>query len=151
LVNAAAVMLVALSVAGAGEQDTVSVSMVAVDARHENRTERYYGPGLESVKKALSGLSHDTFLKVQSAETPSPFGEEQKIYINKRYTLYITPEYVRDDGRIRLRARITARSRDGTKTATALDTTLLIAPGSYLNLGGLPLEQGSLIVVLSVK
>jgi hypothetical protein len=150
-VTTAAVMLVALSAFGAGDGEPVSVSMVAVDARNENRSSQYFGPGLESSRKALSGLGYDTFLKVRSAEVPSPFGEEQKIYINDTYTLYVTPESVRDDGRIRLRARIEATSRDGKQKKNALDTTLLIAPGSYLNLGGLPLEEGSLILVISVK
>ena len=56
-----------------------------------------------------------------------------------------------DDGRVRLRARITARSKDGKQTATALDTTLQIKPGAQMNLGGLRLDTGDLILVISVK
>lgn len=152
--TAASLALVAVSLLAADDHvpsTPVSVSMVAVEGRREGRAQKYFDPGLESVRRALADLDFDTFYKIQNAQLPCPYGEEQKIYINKRYTLYITPESVRDDGRIRLRARVTMRSRDGTRDVDALDTTLLIAPGGHLNLGGMKLEQGELIVVISVK
>ncbi len=152
--TAASLAIVAVSFLAADEHvpaKPVNIAMAAVEARRENRTQRYFDPGLEQVRDALDDLDYDAFYKIQSAELPCPYGEEQKVYINERYTLYLTPVSVREDGRIRLRARITMQSRDKKREVNALDTTLLIAPGTHLNLGGMRLEEGELIVVISAK
>jgi hypothetical protein len=150
----AGLLIFAVSLTAAGEKvpaQPVSVTMVAVEARREGRAQQYFGPGLDPVRRALASLDFDTFNRVQSAEIPAPYGEEQTIHINQKYTLHITPVSQMEDGRVRLRARITARSRDGSQTINALDTTLQIKPGIQLNLGGLRLESGELILVISVK
>lgn len=152
--TAAGLAIVAVSILAADEHipsKPANVSVVAVEARRENRAQQYFSPGLESVRRALADLDYDTFYKIQSAELPCPYGEEQKVYVTDRYTLYMTPVSVRDDGRIRLRARITMKSRDKEREVNALDTTLLIAPGTHLNLGGMRLDEGELIVVISAK
>ncbi len=152
--TAAGLVIVAVSLLAADDNvpaEPVSVTMVAVQATREGHAEKSFGPGLESVQRALTGLDFDTFVRVQSAEIPSPYGEEQTIHINPKYTLHITPVSQQDDGRVRLRARITAKSRDGSQTVNALDTTLQIKPGMQLNLGGLRLDTGELILVISVK
>ena len=146
-------VLVVSLVTADGEVPTtpLKVSMVAVQAKNEGRAQKYFGPGLEPVRRAVGGLDYDSFYKIQSAEVPAPYGEETKIYINEQYTLFITPVERMDDGRIRLKARITMQSRDRRRTINALDTTLAMKPGSHLNLGGLRLTSGELIVVVSVK
>lgn len=152
--TAAGLVIFAVSLIAADERvpaDPVSVSMVAVQATRENRATISFGPGLETVQRALTGLDFNTFTRVQSAEVPSAYGKEQAIIINQKYTLYITPVSQQDDGRVRLRARITAVTKDGKQTVNALETTLQIKPGTYLNLGGLRLDAGELILVLSVK
>lgn len=152
--TAAGLVIFAASFLAADEKaaaQTVNVAMVAVEARREGKSTQSFGPGLEGVRKALTGLAFDTFSRVQSAELPCRYGEEQRIIINQKYTLYITPVSQMDDGRVRLRARITQVSRDGSQTVNALDTTLQIKPGTHLNLGGLKLDQGELILVMSVK
>ena len=137
--------------AGADEvPDTpLQVSVVAVQAKNEGRTSKHFGPGLVRVRRAVSGLDYDSFYKVRSADIPVPYGEEAKIYIDGQYTLYVTPLSVVEDGRIRIKARITMKLKG--KTVKALDTTLTMKPGSHLNLGGLRLSSGELIVVISVK
>lgn len=147
-------ILLAVSVAGADERvpsEPVTISVVSVEARREGRAQKSFGPGLESVQRALTSLSFDTFTRISSAELPVAYGSEQPILINSRYTLFVKPVSQTDDGRVRIRARITMKSRDGTRTADAIDTTLLIQPGTHLNLGGLKLDSGELIVVVSVK
>ncbi len=151
--TAAGLVIFAASFLAADENaaaQTVNVAMVAVEGRREGKSTQSFGPGLDEVRKALTGLAFDTFTKVQSAEVPCHYGEEQRILVNERYTLYVTPVSKLDDGRVRIRARITRLSRDGT-TVDALDTTLQLVPGAHLNLGGLKLEQGELILVMSVK
>ena len=152
--TAAGLVIFAVSLIAVDEKapaQPVSVTMVAVQATREGRPQKSFGPGLEAVQRALGGLDFDTFVRVQSAEIPSPFGEEQTIRINAKYTLHITPVSQQEDGRVRLRARITAVSKDGSQTVNALDTTLQIKPGMQLNLGGLHLDVGELILVISVR
>jgi len=152
--TAAGLVIFAVSLIAADEksaEQAVSVTMVAVQATREGHPQKSFGPGLEGVQRALAGLDFDTFVRVQSAEIPSPYGQEQTIHINTKYTLHVTPVSLQDDGRVRLRARITAKSRDGSQTVNALDTTLQIKPGMQLNLGGLRLDPGELILVISVK
>jgi hypothetical protein len=154
-VSPAGLILLVVSIVGADEEtvpsEPVTLSMVAVEARREGHPQKSFGPGLESVQRALAALNFDTFSRVSSAELPVPYGTEQQIHINSKYTLFVKPVSQTDDGRVRIRARITMKSRDGTQTVDALDTTLLIKPGTHLNLGGLKLESGELIVVVSVK
>ena len=150
----AGLILLAVSVVGVDEHvpsEPVTISMVAVEARREGRAQKSFGPGLESVQRALAGLSFDTFSRISAAELPVEYGTEQLIQVNTKYALYVEPVSQTDDGRVRIHARVTMKSRDGTRTVDALDTTLLIKPGTHLNLGGLKLDTGELIVVVSVK
>ena len=128
--------LLAVSIIAAGDEvpsAPLQVSVVAVQAKNEGRATKHFGPGLEQVRGAVSGLDYDSFYKVRSADVPAPYGEEARIYIDGQYTLYITPLSVTGDGRIRIKARITMKSK--AKTVKALDTTLTMKPGSHLNLG----------------
>lgn len=145
-------LLAALAAAqDTGAPATVTVSMVAVQATNEGRSEKYFGPGLEEVYRAVIGLDYDTFHRVKSGEAPAPFDQETQFFINDRYTLYVTPLEKGSDGRIRIRTRIAMATRDGTgQPVNALDTTLVMVPGRHLNLGGLRLDEGELIVVLTV-
>lgn len=130
----------------------VQISMVAVQATSEGRSQKYFSPGLKpEIRRSVSGLNYDTFSKLQEGSIPVPFNEEAKFYINEKYTLYITPLTVTGDDRVRMKARITVVSREKGKTVNALDTTLTMARNSRLNLGGLRLDDGELIVVISVR
>lgn len=147
------ILLTALA-ASPGDQpkSTVTVSMVAVQATNEGRKEKFFGPGLEEVYKAVIGLDYDTFHRVKATEVRAPYNRETKLFINDRYTLYVKPVEQGEDGRIRLQTRITIAPKKGIgDPINALNTTLAIAPGKHLNLGGLRLAEGELIVVLSVK
>ncbi len=146
--TAVSLVLLAVSLVSAPEEP-LQVSVVAVQAKNEGRASKHFGPGLDRVRRAVSTLDYDSFYKVRSADVPVPFEEEAKIYIDGKYTLYVTPLSVMEDGRIRIKARITMKEKK--KTVKALDTTLTIKPGSHLNLGGLRLSSGELIVVISVK
>ena len=151
-VTLASLAVFAVSLVAAGDEvpsAPLQVSVVAVQAKNEGRASKHFGPGLEHVRMAVSGLDYDSFYKVRSADVPAPYGEEVKIYIDAQYTLYVTPLSVTQDKRIRIKARITMKSK--AKTVKALDTTLTMKPGSHLNLGGLRLSSGELIVVISVR
>ena len=128
------------------------IRVVAVDARIENRAEKHFDRGLDSVKPALRGLDYDTFYLLKSGEVDCEFDKRSEIRINADYTLHVTPLEKTADGRARLRCQITMPPKTpGGEPVSALNTTLLIAPGKHLNLGGLKLKDGDLIVVLSMR
>jgi len=135
----------------AADKAPVSVTMVAVQAKNEGRSVKFFGEGLQKVRSAVGGLGYDTFRKLSAIETTIPFNEETKLRINEHYSLYLTPVSVDAQGRIRMRARLTMTSREKKKTVNALDTVLTMAPGKHLNLGGLRLEDGELVVVLTAR
>ncbi|PCJ65105.1 MAG: hypothetical protein COA73_03015 [Candidatus Hydrogenedentota bacterium] len=149
-----ALMLCGLSLSAsvyAADNEPISVSMVAVQASNEGRSVKYFGEGLQKVRSAIGGLDYDTFSKLTSIDTTIPLNEETKFRINEHYSLYLTPMSIDGQGRIRMRARLTITSRDKDKTVNALDTVLTMAPGKHLNLGGLRLDNGELVVVLTAR
>lgn len=149
--NVICLALVAVSLVAEGDRipsKPAQISVVAIQALNENRTVKHFGPGLSGVRRAVASLDYDSFYRLSSANVPAPYGEEIKIHINERYTLYLTPIARTETGRIRMKARITMKAPD--RAIKALDTTLTMLPGSHLNLGGLRLKRGELIVVISV-
>lgn len=128
------------------------IRVVAVDARVENRAQKHFDRGLESVKPALKDLDYDAFYLLKSAEVNCDFDKQTDIQISADYTLHVTPIEKTADGRVRLRCQITMPPKTpGGESVSALNTTLLMAPGKHLNLGGLKLKDGELIVVLSLR
>ena len=103
------------------------------------------------VKSAIASLSYDTFEKLGSSEATIPFGEKSTFFINQKYSLVVEPTAVDDQGRIRLKTQVMMKMKKGDETVKALDTMLVMAPGKHLNIGGLKLDDGDLIVVLSVR
>ena len=126
----------------------VTLSYTAVQATNEGHGERRFERGLEKVQKALEGLDFDTFTRVASGSESVDIGDEARFPIDDHYALTMSPISTSDDGRVRVRSRITV-TRDG-KSRDALDTTQAMVPGKLMNLGGLPMGKGELVVVLSV-
>ena len=128
----------------------VEVSMVALQAANDGKN--HFDPALNSVKSALSDLKFDSFRRIQSTNTRAAYGAETRITINNRYTLYIAPLSKGRDGRVRAKVRITLAPRSGGgKPVNAVDTTVVIAPGSYVKIRGLRLDEGELVVLLTVS
>lgn len=147
------VVIAALTTGQIEDRETVvEVSMVAVRATNEGRRATYFGPGLEGVKPALGPLHYDTYRQLRSGTVDVPLRKEQTFYINATYTLLITPLEIDERGRIQIKARITMppENEDGTPR-TALSTTFHISPGKQFNLGGLKLDDGDLIIVLTAR
>lgn len=129
----------------------VTISVVAVQATKENNRPKHFDREILPFRKSLAKLSYDTFRKLKIVGKSAPFGKTVKIPINEQYTLYLTPIERQKDGRVRVKARITMKRKPNGKTLDALKTTLSLPQGKPLNLGGMKLEKGHLIIVLSVK
>ena len=134
------------------EPAPVAFSMVAVKASNEGVSPKRFGAGLEAVKPAIRSLNYDTYVKVSSYAATIPFGEKTTFFINDTYTLVVEPTAVDDRGRIRMNTVVMMKGKGrDQQPVKALDTVLVMAPGKHLNLGGLKLDGGDLIVVLSVR
>ena len=153
MVNTMGLILLAVaSITAAGDVPStpVTVSMIALQATDE--TQPYFDPQLNTVRHALADVKRNTFRKIASRQMAAPYEKDTKLAINSRYTLYITPLSKEADGRVRARARITLAPRDGQgKSINAVDTTLVIVPGDYVKIRGLKLDEGELVVLLTVS
>ena len=133
------------------EPAPVTVSLVAVRAANEGHARKVFGEGLEKVVQAIASLDYDSFSKVSASDATIPFGEKTKFFINSTYSLVIEPTAIDNEGRIRLHTQVMMKAKDRKENVKALDTVLVMAPGKQLNLGGLKLADGDLIIVLSVR
>lgn len=129
----------------------VEITVVSVQASNKGTPHKTFSKGLEKVKSAIASLSYDTFEKIGSSNAVILFGEKTTFYINQRYSLVVEPTSIDDQGRIRLKTQILMQSKKDSDPVKALDTVLVMAPGKHLNLGGLKLTDGDLIVVMKVK
>lgn len=145
-------MLVTMLIGGAGDSSSTAcmIKMVAVQATNEGRTATFFGSGLEGVRSALTSFNYDTYTRIASATTSLAVGRKTRLIINKHYTLVVEPVSQVEAGRIRVRARILMKSKSG-KVVNALDSTLTMVLGKHLNLGGLRLPKGELILVLKAE
>ncbi len=112
--------------------------------------EKQYDSGLDMIKTALASLPFDRFKRLASERTKTKVGEEATVKIDSRYTLFATPESRSDDGRVRMQVRLEMARGDDKPPAKAVDTTLLLAPGKMVNLGGFKMDQGELVIVMVV-
>ena len=156
------VLIAALASAQTAGSDTVSLRIVAVQASQENRTSPQIDTQLASMKDmfAPSGYhQYDTFKLITSQKERSRYGQECRVSINARYTLVLMPLERVDSGRIRLKARIEERQDEpsaegGARTVSvrkAMEATTVVSPGKHLNICGLRLDGGDLIVVVSAE
>lgn len=138
----------------------VTITMVAVQATNRPREQqafrqpqKQFDAALEGVRSAIEHLPYDTFRKVGSGKAVARTAEETRMGINDRYAVCVTPLSKDAEGRIRLKVRIEERITKGSKTVTrnAIETTGALAPGKHLVLGGLKLDNGELVVVLSAE
>lgn len=145
-------LLLLTAVGGWAQSATeVSVSIVAVQARNEGGASKTFGPGLEDVKTAIEGLDFDSFTKVKGVTVSAKSEDETRVAINDTYTLFLKYVSRAKDGRVKVEARIELTpKKTGAIPVTALRTELTMVPGKHVNLGGLRLEEGELVLVLRV-
>lgn len=165
-------LVVALALpAGARERSdaararAVSVEVVAVQATEEGRERPVFQQGLgEAIGSAVNHLPFDTYRRLRQTEVTAPFREETSVSITPEYTLHITPLSREDRGRIRMETRLEkelSKEEDNARgghngettkkrTMNALKTTSIVVPGDKLCFGGFSLDQGELLLVLTV-
>ena len=145
--------------------EDVSDGLKKVDEK-EKRVKRF-GMGLDTVRPALEDLDFDEFRKVAVAKAMAKPGQEVRLAIDRRYTLYVKPLARDNKGRIRITARVEelvrkkpeSKARRGIRRREkdkklvhrqALSLTSAVARDKPLRLGGFKLDEGELVVILTV-
>lgn len=168
-VAAIAVLLLNLTspTAERAAETRVTVSMVAVEASNEERavqeagngSAKRYDPALDKpTRAALADLPYNSFRRIGADSAKARFGEEVRLDIDDTYTLCVKPLSRDHNGLIRAKAWIEEqgndedKDKDGQKTASrkVLDTTVRAVPGDRLLLGGPNLDNGVLVVALTL-
>ncbi|HOE66842.1 MAG TPA: hypothetical protein PLO62_09985 [Candidatus Hydrogenedentes bacterium] len=135
--------------------EKITVSVTALRATQENRSEVQLDADLEPLRKALGSVKNcDTFRKITEARIDVPFGAEKGVDLTAHYALYVTAVSKENDGRVRIKARIEecAVSDSEKRTRTAVSAVSSMAPGGHLVLAGLKLDDAAqFVAVLSVE
>ena len=145
----AALLCAAVLVAGDEAPPAAQLSVIAVRATKEGRSEPHFDGSLATVRRALGNLPYDSYYQLKSGTLKAAFDKETLWPITEDYTLSLLPVSRETGGRVRIRTRVIAK-RHGT-SVNALDTTIVLAPGRPVNLGGMHLKNGELVVVLTLK
>ncbi|HNR31048.1 MAG TPA: hypothetical protein PKI11_09180 [Candidatus Hydrogenedentes bacterium] len=144
-------LAITLALAGANEIPApAGLSFWAVQAVSEQRTEKYFGGGLEAVRDSLVDLPFDSFYLITATHQNIPFGRESRIAIDKRYTLYVAPVARDAENRLTLGLRLEVQpQKPGDRPIIALSTKVAFTSGKQIKLGGFRLDRGELVLVLA--
>ena len=136
----------------------VSVMLVAVRATHQGHEERQFDSSIASIKETVKDLKQfDDFRKLRTLKTVAPYGKDTKIALDNEYTLLLTPIERASHNRIRCNVRVQMRvekepegETDEPKYKEVLRCTLVALSGKPFKVGGLKLEEGQLVLVLTL-
>ena len=130
--------------------ESVSLSVWAVEATQENRTEKHYDRGLAEIQKLLAALPYDTFKEVKSHRNrATAFNRESSLVLDGAHTLIVHPTGREEDGRVRIQLRVELAPKEpGKAPVTAISATLLLKPGEKIKLQGLRGQRGGELVVV---
>lgn len=153
LVGLIAIVLVPGAATVQADSNQVTISVHAVRLLNEGHGGKRFDPELADVRSALIGLDYDTFRKIKIIRGTIPYGSESKFNLDGQYSLHITPLDKGADGRIRVKIRLDmAPKKTGGKPTKVLSTEQRMPPGKQtkFGVGGAHLDQGELVVVLSL-
>lgn len=149
----------------------VSVMLIAVRATHRGHEEREFDSSVASIKETVKDLKQfDDFRKLRALKTLAPYGKDTKIPLNREYTLILTPIERISHNRIRCTIRVQMRvkeepeekdDRDNSKDHSEgenperkykeiLRCKLVAVSEKPFKVGGLKLEEGQLVLVLTL-
>ncbi|HOF40503.1 MAG TPA: hypothetical protein PLD73_10545 [Candidatus Hydrogenedentes bacterium] len=144
---------------------TVSVQLIAVRATSQGHEKAQFDSNIAFIRETVEDLKQfDDFRKLKSVNTTAPYGKETKVLLDDRYTLLIHPIERDSLDRIRCDVRVQMRLPDNeAKPSTqpgqqapsprlkeVLRCTLLAVSGKSFKVGGLKLDEGQLVLVLTL-
>ncbi len=130
----------------------VNLTVVAVHATREHAGRKRLDPGLDVVKTALADLDFDTYHTVKTTELSVRMRQSARVELNTKYTLDITPKERNADRHVRMDLRVEmVPKRAGAPPVNAITTTVTMPPDKQVKLRGLKMDEGELVVVISLK
>ncbi|MGI6460985.1 MAG: hypothetical protein ACOX5J_13000 [Candidatus Hydrogenedentales bacterium] len=166
---AMATVLLILPMAGQETQGaaspTVSVQLIAVRATNQGHEKAQFDSSIAFIRETVKDLKQfDDFRKLKTVNTTALYGKETRVLLDKRYTLLIHPIERDSRDRIRCDVRVQMRLADSKAKASApagqkkpepkqkeiLRCTLLAISGKPFKVGGLKLDEGQLVLVLTL-
>jgi hypothetical protein len=168
LATTAALLLTPLAAEETRELPTprVSVMLVAVRATHQGHEERQFDSSVASIKETVKDLKQfDDFRKLRTLKTVAPYGKDTKIPLDSDYTLILNPIERASHNRIRCNIRVQMRIEEESekkeeddsegeteepKYKEVLRCTLLAVSDKPFKVGGLKLDEGQLVLVLTL-
>jgi len=132
---------------------TVSFSVWAVHATHEDRPSPYFDAGLDAIRSALDDLPFlNTFREVYNKQCELEADSERKtsetMRLDDRYTLSVTVNSREADGHVRLELRVEAAPKiEGDPPVRVLTTRLRMKPGEMAAVRGLRRGPAETILV----
>lgn len=134
-----------------GASETVNIRAVVVHAYDSGNKEKEFDKGCEEVRDVLKDLQFDTYRLVKAVTISASFGKETSTRVHPRYTLHVKPISRDTHGRTKVFVRISEAPKTiRGKPRNVLTTTANAAPRKKFILGGITLDRGKGIVVLSV-
>ncbi len=129
----------------------VDVAYWSVRAIEEDGAAKQYGPGLDALKPILADLPHERFELLGRGNLSAAFGAEASVRLAPEYKLKIEPRDEEAQGRIRIRVVVEYEKHSGQSAVNAIDTRVVLTPDKKVRLGGMKLDQGELVLVLSAR
>lgn len=138
----------AADASGAAVPQPDKVRMVAVQAQNKGQQDRQIAQELNPLKGILERLPYDTFDQVSAQEQTLVPGQKTQMPINDIYSLFVKPEDTTEAGGVKLEARIEMLQNGA--LVNALKTSCNAAPGKALVFRGMKLNEGELVVVMTL-
>lgn len=128
----------------------VEVDYWSVQAVEENGGQKEYGQGLDALKTVLQDLPHDKFTLLSNGSLNANYGSQASADLTSGYRLQVSPVEEESPGRVRMRVSV-SYTLGGGPAVNALDTRVVLGTGRKMRLGGMKLEKGEMVLVLSAR
>lgn len=135
-------------------KQTLAFQIYVVKATKENKEKQTTNAIPAEVSKTLENLNYRHVTLIKSPRFTTAFGEAFQFDIDNRYVVSITPLGKADATRFRIRVLIEENMPmpDGTvQKRKALESVGAVVPGKFLSFCGLKLEEGELVLVVSIQ
>jgi hypothetical protein len=133
------------------DSSPASIFVTIVRATHEGGA-KTFGPGLDKAREALEDLSFDHYSLIKESSFSIPLGQKQSVELDDYCSLIISPLKREQNGQVRIQTSVRVPGKDESPPElSAVSTTVSIGPGKQFKLRGLKLDQGEMVVVITLK
>lgn len=132
--RALALLLLAVPALAADPQVSITVQVV-----HATKTGNQVDPALEKLKKRMADFGFTSYKLLETRVLVLAFGSEGTVDLPGGKKFVVKPEQLEPDGKLRIHAHVAGEAK----------VTYSIEPGKDLLVGGVPYEDGKLVLVIT--